>query len=866
MYQWSTEAACNNSTLITASRRLARVLSSEVGKQQLALGHKAWRSPDIRSLDDWLASIANTTAGALPIVLNRHASSIVWERCLRGQARDPLLNIGALVRQARQSWQRLHDWRVPFSQVSSTARSQDEQMFALAAGEYQAALADKGWIDSAQLTALVTGLMESGGATAPRQIVHAGFDRLTPAVERLFDVMSGCGCEVSAAPINTSCGELRSGPFDDLQAEFRAAGAWARHELVENPGATIGIVSPSLDRNAPTIERLIREGIAPGWQYGGTNLRVSVNTSYGRRLSEYPAITVALILLQWVFRGMPFNEISVLLRTPFIATRETSGRCKLELYLRRRPDQPWTPSGIIRLLKGRADNADAAKWLEGIERLHSFQAGAGDKASPAAWADKIDKLLGELGWPGTDTLSSDEFQLLNRWRELLNELARLDIVVPKMTFAAASRRLSALASETIYQPEARAGVVQLLGPLEAAGMHFDSLWVSGLGADDWPPAAHPLTLVSRQLQRQHAMPDSTPEDTLDYARRVLDRLVTSADRVMLSWPESSEEFENSASPLIARYTVENDGAVHDPGWHAIDLIGKQETEEHSDDPVPAIQEDEVVAGGAYTVQRQITEPFSAFAHGRLRVSELDTVTTGLSPSQRGSLIHKVLHSVFADTPSQEAMRQWTASDRQGRIQNAVDSSLKEYLWHADPVLDRMLALERDRLCALVDTFISQELTRSTFAIHAVEQEIEFDQSGVRLSLRIDRIDRLADQSLLIADYKTGKPKNLLDRHGDPREIQLVVYSCALAERIGGLVLINIDSRSIKYSGSTASGEWDAKRADQWTKRLSAWQARVSTAMQQIARGDARINLNLPDNQSRPLNILSRFQERMRAER
>jgi len=866
MYQCLSEAASDNSTIITASRRLARVLTSEYGKQQLAKGRRAWLSPDISYLDDWLASIVNTTAAALPVVLSKHASSIVWERCLRGQAGDQLLNIAALVRQARQAWRRLHDWRVPLQELSSAARSQDEQLFASAARKYRGALAKEGWIDSALLTGLVTGLFESSAVAVPRQLVYAGFDRLTPAVEQLVSIMTKRGCGVSAATLGDSCGELKSCAYADTDAELRAAGAWARRELARNPGATIGIVSSSLDRNATSIERLIREGIAPGWQYGGEALRNAVNTSYGRRLSEYPAVTVALLLLQWVYRGLPFAEISILLRSQFICTEETSGRCKLELYLRRLPDQTWTPSALHRLLKQRAEDADAVKWLEGIEALSSFEAGAGVKASPAAWADKIDSLLRELRWPASRSLSSDEFQLLNRWRELLNDLARLDIVIPRMTYAEASRRLSALASDSIYQPESRAGVVQLLGSLEAAGMSFDSLWVSGLDADSWPPASHPLTLVSRQLQRQHAMPDATPEDTLAYSRRVLDRLVKSAPRVRLSWPQASEEFEISATPLIGLLQPVIGETSADPGWHAADLLGARDTESPPTDPVPAVQPDEDVSGGAYTVQRQATEPFSAFAHGRLRVKELETVATGLSPSQRGSLIHKVLHTLFLERPSQDEIRQWTAPIRKERISKAVDSSLREFLWHADPVLGRILAIERVRLYALVDTFIEEELKRSTFFIDEVEQEIEFEQSSVRLKIRIDRIDRLSDGSFLIADYKTGQPSVFLNRNGDPHDLQLVVYTCALEKTIGGLILINIDSRSISYSGAAASGEWDAKRADQWIVRLNAWQERVAMAMQQIAKGDARINLNLPRDKTRPLNILSRFEERLRIER
>lgn len=867
MYQWLTEAINNDSLVITASRRLTRVLQSEYGKQQIALGHKAWRSPDIRFLDDWLSSIVNSTPDILPIILNGHASTIVWERCLKGQAGDQLLNIGGLVRQARQSWQRLHQWRVTLSEVSAAARSQDEQLFAAAALKYRAILADSNWIDGAQLSDLVAKLFEKGVAPVPNRIVHAGFDRLTPDVRHLFSTLQDAACKISIAPSSETVAAVAVVEFDNTQAEFRAAGAWARRELTEKPGAIIAIVSASLDRNGAASERLIREGVAPGWQYGGTELRTAVNTSYGRRLSDYPAIAIALLLLQWVYRGLSFADISILLRTQFFTGQVTSGRCKLELALRRLPDRPWSPSAISRLFKHQAADAeadaDALMWLKGVEDLAAFQTDAAEKASPAAWAEKIDGLLGKLDWPGTRSLDSDEFQLLNRWRELLNDLARLAIVWPAMTFAEASSRLGALANDTIYQPQTRAGVVQLLGPLEAAGMRFDSLWVSGLDADTWPPAAHPLTLVSRKLQKRYSMPDSTPDDTLKYSRRVLNRLASSADRVMLSWPQSSEELENSASPLIGRYDGVTADQVADPGWHASDLIDSHHIEIPAADPVPAIRRDELVAGGATTVQRQATDPFSAFAHGRLRVSEMDTVATGLSPSQRGSLVHKALHKLLAERPSQDEIRQWADPNTGERIKIAVESALTKYLWHADPVLRHILELERNRLCKLLEKFIEAELNRTAFSVDRVEYELDYQQFGVRLNLRIDRIDRLPDESMLIADYKTGQPKNLLKRDGEPRELQLVVYACALDERIGGLVLMNIDSRTILYKGTGASVDWDAKRAGQWSERLAAWQERVSNAMRQIAKGDARINLNLPSDQTRPLNILSRFEERRR---
>ena len=359
------------------------------------------------------------------------------------------------------------------------------------------------------------------------------------------------------------------------------------------------------------------------------------------------------------------------------------------------------------------------------------------------------------------------------------------------------------------------------------------------------------------------MPDSTPDDTLEYSRRVLNRLASSAGRVRLSWPQSSEESENSASPLVRGYDGVTANQAADPGWHARDLIDSHHIEIPAADPVPAVRRDELVAGGATTVQRQATDPFSAFAYGRLRVSEMDTVATGLSPSQRGSLVHNALHSLLAEAPSQDQIRAWADPNAGERIEIAVDSSLTKYLWHADAVLRRILELERNRLCKLLEKFIEAELKRTAFSVDRVEHDLAYQQFGVRLNLRIDRIDRLPDKSMLIADYKTGQPKNLLRRDGAPRELQLVVYACALDERIGGLLLINIDSRTILYKGTGASGEWDAKGAGIWPQRLAAWKAGVDAAMQQIAEGDARINLDLPSDQTRPLNILSRFEERRR---
>ena len=141
---------------------------------------------------------------------------------------------------------------------------------------------------------------------------------------------------------------------------------------------------------------------------------------------------------------------------------------------------------------------------------------------------------------------------------------------------------------------------------------------------------------------------------------------------------------------------------------------------------------------------------------------------------------------------------------------------------------------------------------------------DFEAFGVRLGLRVDRIDRLADGSLLIIDYKTGRPRNLLNKDGDPQDLQLVVYADALAASVGGLAIVNIDSRLISYKGTGGSVEWDAAPQDTWPQRLESWRDEVHQALREIAAGDVRVNLLLTADEARPLGILSRIEEMKRA--
>ena len=342
--------------------------------------------------------------------------------------------------------------------------------------------------------------------------------------------------------------------------------------------------------------------------------------------------------------------------------------------------------------------------------------------------------------------------------------------------------------------------------------------------------------------------------------------MSSAESCELSWAVTRDDLELTASSLLDEFDADDPPGSDDPGWYASTLLGQAEFEHPADDAAPPVASDERIRGGAYTVQRHHLEPFSAFVHGRLGVRAPEPILPGLSPSVRGNIIHNALHNLLSGKPTQAEISGWSAEVRDQRIGSAIDTALAEHGLHADQVMQRIIGLERARLRRLLQDFIAAECERPEFGVIDVEKNIDYEAFGVRLGLRIDRIDRMANGRLLLIDYKTGLSKNFLDQSGEPADLQLVVYADALKGEIGGLSLINVDSRVISYRGAGGEGgPWKARDEKDWNSTLESWRAQVHTVLQELARGDVRINLLHSASESRPLNILSRKEEQKRAD-
>ncbi len=857
MYEWLTDALQGPSTVITANRRLARVLLEESAQQQVRFGKAAWRSPSIHSWQNWLEKmlLGATDQVSLPTTINQHQSQLLWERCLSKEIDESSSGLAGLVRLSRDTWQRLADWHVTIGEVARSAQNSDQRLFAAAAGRYLGILEREHWVDDAGLGSFVEELIRGGRTATDGRVTLVGFDRERPVVTSIIAALIDSGCDVRVAPALDSGDSVALQCFETADAELRAAGAWAREQLDMNPGHTIAIIAANLDQDAERKTRLVREGLVPGWQYAPPSVRYAVNVSYGRKLADFPAVSVALLILRWLVRDLSAGEIGHLLRTPLLGPNEMGERSRMELRLRQLPDRRWSPAMLSAELRRREESSGAKEWLGFVASMSKLRRELQRNASPAEWAVYIDTTLKACQWPGKDSLSSFDFQLVNRWRDLLNDLARLDLVSPAMTLQTAIRRLELMAAETVFQPESERRAVQLMGPLEASGAQFDAIWISGLTAAIWPPAGNPSPLVSRRLQKEAGMPDAEPSDTVLYAQSLLMRLCSAADAVVCSYPLTEDDAEQTPSDLLKTLGVQAQAARSDPGWYAAALSTAGYTVV-VDDTVPKIRPKERIAGGAGTIQRQLSDPISAFTAGRLGVKILQQQAIGLPASLRGNIIHDALYQLYVDTPSRKDIYAWSDDELNARTDRAINSAFARRERNTDGVLSELFKLERLRIAQLLRQFVGVDRARAEFAIASVERDVAFAEAGVHMQLRVDRIDRLSDGTLAVLDYKTGAKKKFLQSDGQPKEIQLIAYAFALDDPVSAVALVNVDTREVGFDGA---GQGYSDEAN-WQASLGAWKRIVRIACQEMTGGDVRINAVQGVKDARYFNLLSRYTE------
>ena len=418
---------------------------------------------------------------------------------------------------------------------------------------------------------------------------------------------------------------------------------------------------------------------------------------------------------------------------------------------------------------------------------------------PGAWAEDFTNLLRKLGWPGERGLSSREFQAVEHFRNCLAQLASLDGVANRLGRAEAVRILSRLVKATEFQPEGADPPVQVLGELESSGMTFDHLWVLGLSDKALPRAPGPNPFIPLHVQRRHAMQRSSAEREFKFAEQVARRLLAASADVVASWPRMQDGIQQRPSPLIADIPEGRPCCDATSAPDRVIWAGRPELEKMTDSQGPALATRKAFSGGTGIIKDQALCPFRAFAHHRLRAEGLDVPEIGIDNMSRGTLAHTVLELFWNDVGDQTTLLALDETALIAKIQVAVDAALQRLekeRRHDLPVRQRQI--EADRLMAIARQWLDIEARRGAFQVTVAEKNHRIKVGNLTIRTRIDRIDELADGTMAVIDYKTGRPDPTQWLDERVTEPQLPLYCLGLERSsIGAVMFAQVRSKALE---------------------------------------------------------------------
>ena len=882
---------------LTPNFRLARHITQAWGQHCVAQGLQTWRQPLVMALEAWLDSAwAELIEGEYPPllaqprgVIDSHSEQLLWRDCIAEDSQlAPAADIPSLAELAQQTWQQLQRCGVPLVELRDSHHPGSES-FLRWLNTFNQALDQKNLLTWEQAQQLIKQAFDDDFFDGYKAIQLVGFQTLPSLHRDIIDAAANTvsTCEHAAISANVTlqiCGDEKN--------EISAAAQWAKAQHETDPAQRIGIVFGNLANSQQQISRIFHDTFAAEHCLPAHERSIpAFNFSAGNPLGRTPLVASALNLLAVQTQALPLAPWCHLLADPFwgpaepsvegsneealrttTANKQLIARAHCELLLRDSNKLMHTPAAFRSSLAeaerqissdihesenpAPAPNANdeypslAAAWQTIAERVRRQ-----DKtASFCHWAEEFTQRLELLGWPGPRTLDSIEYQQHQHWLGLLEDFASLDASAAPLSASAALTQLTRMAQATVFQAQSHDSQIQVLGLLEAAGLEFDQLWVAGMDDRQWPQPTSLNPLLAVDLQQRYHLPRSNAVQELSLAKQLLQGFQQSSKQLVFSYAARDGDSELEASRLLPP-SIQQQSSPPNLSHPLLAALPPTELQKIAVIKGPALEiGEQSVRGGTAILQAQAGSPFNAFATWRLGARPLAEPSSGLSPIERGNLVHRCLElfwTRFSDQASVKALDQAT-------LEAAIEAVIAEATRplqqsRSDIFGPRFAAIEVRRLKQLLQQWLDIELQRQAFSVLAPEKQLYMSIGGLPLSLRIDRIDRLDDQRVVLIDYKTGDT-NINCWAGERlEEPQLPLYALALPEQIGGLCFGQISA----VKSVTAKGVSDTPEIipglqpltkidfDDWEDCLDVWREQLETLAAEFLDGAAEIAFYTP---------------------
>lgn len=527
---------------------------------------------------------------------------------------------------------------------------------------------------------------------------------------------------------------VRAIELADAASEAQAI-ALALRGALETPGETAALVTP--DRSlARRVSALLKR-----WE-------IEADDSAGRALSETPPGTLLLGIAAAVAEELAPVPLLAVLKHPLVGGTDDErvnwlGSVRLLDLALRGPRPAPGVDGIDRLIEERKKERRYRGCDSAWRKLKPFASAIGGEPAPgsvplSAVAERLatvaGKLAGDRPWRGADGRMAAE---LLAELQVSEAAARLQ-VRPADAVPILRHLLDERAVRLAYGGHPR---IFIWGLLEARLQRADLIVLGGLNETVWPAAPAPDPWLAPKIRSKLGL------STLEYRVGLAAHDFASAlgaPKVLITRARRDAKSPTVASRLWLRLEAMTGGVTRDTRLERIapmlDDAGAQEpvSKPGPRPPIAARPKDISVT----SVDRLKADPFAFYAREILKLPNLDPVDADHSAAWKGSAVHEVLE-------------QWLNED--GCDPNRLMARAERLI--ADETIHPMLrAFWAPRLIEAIRWVESEERSNQEAGRKPLRAEWKGEApiEGVRLRGRADRIDVLADGSLAIVDYKTGK--------------------------------------------------------------------------------------------------------------
>lgn len=828
-------------TVLAPDRELAAAVFDAVERRHLGAGRSAWPTPRIQDYGSWLREhqARRVTSGAARLrCLQEVEERILWRDLVVADAREAgLLDPEGAAVAARRARRVIREYGIPLAAVADTG------------GEESARLV--GWIERfdrrcREIGAVAPEDLQGGFADLPEPVLWLDSPAWRPVARDWLRAHAPPPILAPAVPRRSA--RLCHAPSPN--AELASAAAWMGERLAEEPQFRGWICIPDLASRRDEVADAFDQALAPQrLRLAGADGASRYALAGGTPLAAFPHVAAALELLELSVGPVEFPRFSALLRSPGLqeSAADAAAAALLDLELREAAPEE------LRLrawagLAGRCEQRAARPPCTAIKRiaaaLESLEAVRG-AAPMSRWVAHWMRAFERGPWADRGRWTSAEYQSVERFGELLTALAAADALIGTATAAKAVRVLAAAARDTAFQPQTGIPPLWVTATLGDPWLAYDALWIAGMSADRWPAPVAPVPMVPFELQRRYGVERASARAQFQAAADLEGRWGMRAAQCVFSIADRSEAHAIAPSALLPPGLGALAPTAPRPLWRAL-FDARPALVPALERDGPAFAADERTRGVA-TLRAQSRCPFRGFAESRLGCDPLTRPTAGFDARERGILLHAALEHVWRELGGRAALLALTAPALAGLIAAAVDIGLERACARRDPG-ERWRRRERERTQRLLARWLELEGKRSDFMVDRIEQGAGIARlAGLEFSCRLDRVDRLADGSRVLIDYKTGSASP--DWRGErPDNPQLPLYAPLAGERLVAVAYAQVNAASCKFvleSERDGVLSPDQRRSElegeaDFARLMALWTARLERIAAEFRAGRADV--------------------------